>query len=577
MHNLFVEGEDGRIRPDASSVTGVVSLSGGRRIVRFSDGRLEIQLQDGTPQWTMDHWEGIVPDELMRDWSLAPANGPWPYLRYKTTTTTVTSPTGGAPQITLDNFYEVVFLVPGVDGAIEEGRSLWLPGGAQIDVLSGWEGAVVRFHDGVNERADLYDLTGHHMIDTRGLSVLDTASASPWRGQLVRFQGQLGRLDHFGYGEDLPNRPVALITASGFETISETGAVIEPLVTSEQELVGYTTFDPWLRLVGVGSDSTISNVELISNWLQNENVRLHRISISQSAGPYLVSGRQNGEAIVSKLHIVDGRVQEERLADCGPAPTTTVFVTHPTDTVSLNHYIHRPPPLAPTAPLSNVVFVDVHGGPSAHFGPVVSAYQARLLQLGATIYAVNYRGSAGFGRLVEGVDQPYWTVRDMVHDIDEVIAEASRANPDKAVILGGPSFGGYLALIANVFGNPEQRLDGVTVWASFSGYQGGFDALTAQGSAAQNFTIDIRRDQLTTQFDALMSGEEPITMRAPVYFVHGEQDTRAPLQLTRELANAMQLRGNQMIEFIAQPEMGHEDDPVAIENSVFRLLETISR
>jgi len=110
------------------------------------------------------------------------------------------------------------------------------------------------------------------------------------------------------------------------------------------------------------------------------------------------------------------------------------------------------------------VIVWVHGGPGGQSTPGWSAERQFLLNNGYGIYAVNNRGSSGYGKSFLAADdqrhgqEPLW---DCV-DAKEWLKTLDWVDPDRIGILGG-SYGGYMVLAALAY-EPEEFSVGVDIF-----------------------------------------------------------------------------------------------------------------
>ena len=106
----------------------------------------------------------------------------------------------------------------------------------------------------------------------------------------------------------------------------------------------------------------------------------------------------------------------------------------------------------------------IHGGPGGQSRPSYRATQQFFVNHGYAIYAVNNRGSSGYGKSFLAADdqkhgrEPLW---DCV-DAKEYLKTLDWIDPDKIGIFGG-SYGGYMVLAALAF-EPEEFAVGVDVF-----------------------------------------------------------------------------------------------------------------
>jgi len=163
-----------------------------------------------------------------------------------------------------------------------------------------------------------------------------------------------------------------------------------------------------------------------------------------SAEPVRLTNSLN-EAIDAE-HLVDGRVVR--------------FASY--DGVEIPGVLYRPKVVS--VENRSPAIVSVHGGPGGQSRVGYSAVIQYLVNHGYVVYAINNRGSSGYGKTFFHLD-------DRKHgdaDLDDVVAsktmliETGYVDPDRIGILGG-SYGGYMVLAALAF-RPEEFAVGVDLF-----------------------------------------------------------------------------------------------------------------
>jgi dipeptidyl aminopeptidase/acylaminoacyl peptidase len=110
------------------------------------------------------------------------------------------------------------------------------------------------------------------------------------------------------------------------------------------------------------------------------------------------------------------------------------------------------------------VMLMIHGGPGGQSRPGYSAERQFLLNHGYALFAVNNRGSSGYGKTFLAADdgkhgrEPLW---DCV-DAKEWLKTQDWVDPERIGIMGG-SYGGYMTLAALAF-QPDQFAVGVDLF-----------------------------------------------------------------------------------------------------------------
>ncbi len=121
-------------------------------------------------------------------------------------------------------------------------------------------------------------------------------------------------------------------------------------------------------------------------------------------------------------------------------------------------------PIGASAENKVPVMLWIHGGPGGQSRAGYSAEKQFLLNNGYALFAVNNRGSSGYGKSFLAADdgkhgrEPLW---DCV-DAKEYLKTLDWVDPDRIGIMGG-SYGGYMTLAALAF-EPEEFVCGVDIF-----------------------------------------------------------------------------------------------------------------
>ena len=121
-------------------------------------------------------------------------------------------------------------------------------------------------------------------------------------------------------------------------------------------------------------------------------------------------------------------------------------------------------PIGASADNKVPVMLWIHGGPGGQSRPGYSAEQQFLVNNGIALFAVNNRGSSGYGKSFFAADdrkhgrEPLW---DCV-DAKEYLKTLDWVDPERIGIMGG-SYGGYMVLAALAF-EPEEFVVGVDIF-----------------------------------------------------------------------------------------------------------------
>lgn len=216
--------------------------------------------------------------------------------------------------------------------------------------------------------------------------------------------------------------------------------------------------------------------------------------------------------------------------------------------------LYRPREASASNPVPAVVLV--HGGPGGQSRRGYSAMVQHLVNNGYAVYAINNRGSSGYGKTFYHMD-------DRKHgDVDLRDVVASRAFlenmdwiSDRVAVMGG-SYGGYMTAAALAF-HPEEfdagiNIFGVTNWVrtlqSIPPWWGAqrvalFDEMGDPANDAE------RHRRISPLFHAR-------NIRRPMLVVQGANDPRVLQVESDELVAAA--RGNNVpVEYIVFPDEGH--------------------
>jgi dipeptidyl aminopeptidase/acylaminoacyl peptidase len=204
----------------------------------------------------------------------------------------------------------------------------------------------------------------------------------------------------------------------------------------------------------------------------------------------------------------------------------------------------RRPPRAPFLKPPYPVLIDIHGGPSSQSRPTYSSFDFLLLhRLGIALVSPNVRGSTGYGRTYESLDDGPRR-EDAVKDIGALldwIATQPDLDKNRVAVMGG-SYGGYMVLASLVhFGD---RLRAGIDFAGFSS----FETLLKD---AEPYSIDgwrredgDERDPKTLEFLRSIS---PLThaeeIRTPLLVIHGKNDPRVRRREAQRIAAAVRKNG----------------------------------
>ena len=204
------------------------------------------------------------------------------------------------------------------------------------------------------------------------------------------------------------------------------------------------------------------------------------------------------------------------------------------------------------------VVLTVHGGPESQwrpfFAPSTGAFTQFLVSRGYAVAAPNVRGSTGYGKRFEHLDDVALRL-DSVRDLAELHAWLS-ARPEidgsRAVVYGG-SYGGYMVLAALAF-HPE-------LWAAGVSFVGISSLVTFLENTSEYRRAAREREygSLTTELDVLerVSPASRIDdIRAPLFLEHGRNDPRVPVGESEYIHRVLTEKGVRS-ELVIYEDEGH--------------------
>lgn len=219
------------------------------------------------------------------------------------------------------------------------------------------------------------------------------------------------------------------------------------------------------------------------------------------------------------------------------------------DGLEIHGFLFRP---ASQGPVPAIVYP--HGGPTSAYGDSWDGHAQYFIDKGYAWFAVNFRGSTGYGRDFERANHGVW---GMV-DTDDCLAAADHlATLDwidaRRIGIFGASYGSYMALAA-LTRDPGRFACGVakygdsdiaTSWAQ--GDRGGREDLERMmGTPAEN-PDGYRAGSPLWEVDRITS---------PILVAHGERDERVHPDQSAQLVDELRRLGKRF-EYVTYPTEGH--------------------
>lgn len=215
-------------------------------------------------------------------------------------------------------------------------------------------------------------------------------------------------------------------------------------------------------------------------------------------------------------------------------------------------YVYRP-----RGPGPHPVIVFLHGGPAWQFRPRFnSIFQYWVNDLDIAIIAPNVRGSIGYGRAYEQLDNDRKRdggVRDVGALLDWI--DDQKDLDSNRVAVYGASYGGYMSLAAMMTYN--DRLSGGVEMSGIS------NLVTFLENTAV-WRRDLRRreygDERDPEMRAWLEARAPVNhpdkFIKPMFIIHGRNDTRVPVSEAMQMYDGVRAQGGNPWLIIANDE-GH--------------------
>jgi dipeptidyl aminopeptidase/acylaminoacyl peptidase len=244
---------------------------------------------------------------------------------------------------------------------------------------------------------------------------------------------------------------------------------------------------------------------------------------------------------VWRYSTVTGATARLTVSPCDVDPATFVppdLVRVPSfDGLQVPAFVFRPRGVAGRHP----VVVVVHGGPESQWRPSFSPLVQYLVAGGFAVVAPNVRGSTGYGRTyqhLDDVDKRLDSLADLAA-LHDWIATCDDLDEDRCALYGG-SYGGYMVLSGLVH-QPER-------WAAGVDVVGIANLVTfLQNTAAWRRAWREREYGSLTHDRELLERLSPIAhverLRAPLMVVHGRNDPRVPLGEAEQIHAVARAKG----------------------------------
>jgi len=202
------------------------------------------------------------------------------------------------------------------------------------------------------------------------------------------------------------------------------------------------------------------------------------------------------------------------------------------------------------------VVVQVHGGPSGQSRPSFRAVEQYLVNNGIAVFAVNVRGSTGFGKTYARLDNQEKrldSVRDLV-DTVAFLSDDRRLSTERVAVMGG-SYGGYM--VNAVLGSYPGVFDAGVSIVGVSDWVRALQNASPGLKASDRVEYGDIREQRWQDFYAENS---PINnadkINVPLLVSHGVNDPRDPVTESDRIVEAVRANG-QEVTYMRFPDEGH--------------------
>ena len=256
-----------------------------------------------------------------------------------------------------------------------------------------------------------------------------------------------------------------------------------------------------------------------------------------------------------------GRVERWTTSEIGGAspeslPDAELIEWKSFDGLAISGILYRP---SPRFPGPRPVMINVHGGPEARERPrALGRSNYFRNELGIAIIYPNVRGSIGFGRRFEHLDDG--TKReDAVKDIGALLDWiATQKSLDKSrVMITGSSYGGYITLASAI--DYGDRLRCAFEGFGISDFVAFLENTDVSRRAERKLEYGDPADPATREFLTRISPRQRASsLKIPLFVAQGAKDTRVPLGQAEAMVKAVKDNGTP-VWYVVYEDAGHEE------------------
>ena len=220
------------------------------------------------------------------------------------------------------------------------------------------------------------------------------------------------------------------------------------------------------------------------------------------------------------------------------------------DDLTIAGLLYLPPGDAKNIPL----VVSIHGGPESQERPVMNSVTQYMVSQGFAVFAPNIRGSTGYGKTFDQLDngrkRPN-AMRDIVEGVDHLVRQGI-VDPAKVAIMGG-SYGGFAVLyLATHY--PKRWAAAIDMFgiASFETYFQNTSPARVPLRAIE-YGDPVKDKDFLREISPLYSVDR---IEAPLMVVQGANDPVVPKVESEQIVESMKQRGRPT-EYLLFPDEGH--------------------
>ncbi|MEV7021972.1 alpha/beta fold hydrolase [Kitasatospora sp. NPDC093558] len=238
------------------------------------------------------------------------------------------------------------------------------------------------------------------------------------------------------------------------------------------------------------------------------------------------------------------------------APARDIWADGPGGPV---HALLSAPPVDHDGPVPPTLFL-LHGGPATYDADAYDPYVSAWVDHGYQVVRTNYRGSTGYGRAwreAAGGDVGHTELADLMAVRAHLAANGSI--DDTRVIVGGSSWGGYLALLA-LGVHPDRWRAGFAI-APVADFAAAYEDETERLRALDRALFGGTPSDVPERYHRASPITWAAAVRAPVLLMAGARDPRCPPAQIEAYARAVE-QGGGRVE-LHRYDGGHEERRLA--------------